>query len=66
LCQVCHFKIQIKVNPERPWVFEHSEWFKPYVCGWYAWRYFGLHLTREQVFEDDWNRELLLSIERLA
>ena len=36
LCQRCHLQIQIKVIMERPWMFEHSEWFKPYVAGYYA------------------------------
>jgi 5-methylcytosine-specific restriction endonuclease McrA len=38
LCQRCHLKIQIKVVLERPWLFEHSEWFRPYVYGYYAFR----------------------------
>jgi len=33
LCQKCHLHIQGKVLIERPWIFEHSEWFKPYVAG---------------------------------
>jgi 5-methylcytosine-specific restriction endonuclease McrA len=36
LCQRCHLQIQAKVVMERPWMFEHSEWFKPYVAGYYA------------------------------
>jgi 5-methylcytosine-specific restriction endonuclease McrA len=36
LCQRCHLQIQHKVIMERPWMFEHSEWFKPYVAGYYA------------------------------
>ena len=40
LCQRCHLKIQNKVVMERQWMFEHSEWFKPYVAGYYA-RQFG-------------------------
>ena len=39
LCQRCHLTIQNKVVLERRWMFEHSEWFKPYVAGYYA------HLT---------------------
>ena len=49
LCQRCHLRIQGKVYPYRPWVWEHSEWFKPYAAGFYAWRYLGVHLTREEV-----------------
>lgn len=36
LCQRCHLSIQSRVILERPWLFEHSEWFKPYVAGYYA------------------------------
>lgn len=36
LCQKCHLHIQAKVVMERPYWFEHSEWFKPYVAGYYA------------------------------
>ncbi|MBE3117656.1 MAG: HNH endonuclease [Candidatus Atribacteria bacterium] len=36
LCQRCHLRIQSKVVMERPWMFEHSDWFKPYVAGYYA------------------------------
>jgi len=36
LCQRCHLHIQAKVIMERVWMFEHSEWFKPYVAGYYA------------------------------
>jgi DNA-directed RNA polymerase subunit RPC12/RpoP len=48
LCQVCHLIIQAKVKIRRPWLmFAHSEWFKPYAAGWYAWRYLGENLSRE-------------------
>src|SRR5262245_53930301 len=33
LCQRCHLQIQGKVTMDRPWLYEHSEWFKPYVGG---------------------------------
>lgn len=36
LCQRCHLQIQHKVIMERPWMLPHSEWFKPYVAGYYA------------------------------
>lgn len=48
LCQVCHLKIQAKVDPHQPWMFEHSEWFKPFVAGFYAWKYEGRKITREE------------------
>lgn len=48
LCQSCHLTIQGRVIPERPWLFEHSPWFKPYVAGFYASFYGGLDITREE------------------
>lgn len=36
LCQRCHLTIQGKVVMEREYMFEHSEWFKPYVYAYYA------------------------------
>jgi hypothetical protein len=39
LCQRCHLRIQNKVVMERQWIFEHTEWFKPYVAGYYATRH---------------------------
>lgn len=48
LCQRDHLIIQRKVLMERPWITEHSEWFKPYAAGFYAWKYEGVELTREE------------------
>jgi hypothetical protein len=49
LCQVCHLIIQAKVKMERPWImFEHSEWFKPYAAGYYAFKYLDKEVTREE------------------
>lgn len=48
LCQRCHLRIQSKVVLERPWIFEHSEWFVPYVAGYYA-HVLGLALDRDAV-----------------
>jgi hypothetical protein len=48
LCQVCHLQIQNKVIPEIPWFFDHSEWMKPYVAGFYAKKYEGRNITREE------------------
>jgi len=62
LCQVCHLHIQAKVDLERRWMFEHSAWFKPYVAGWYAWRYLGESLSRNEVIE---RLEELLDLERV-
>jgi hypothetical protein len=60
LCQRCHLQIQGKVVMERIWPWPHSEWFKPYAAGWYAWVYLGEDITREEAGEraDD-----LLSLE---
>jgi hypothetical protein len=48
LCQVCHLQIQAKVSMEQVWPLEHSEWFLPYAAGWYAWKYLGLDLSRQE------------------
>jgi hypothetical protein len=48
LCQRCHLKIQGKVQMGRVYPWPHSEWFKPYAAGWYAWSYLGEELTREE------------------
>ena len=48
LCQRCHLTIQGKVKLPRPWLLDHSDWFKPYVAGYYAWSLMGEYLTREQ------------------
>lgn len=29
LCQRCHLSVQARVDPRRPWIFEHSDWIKP-------------------------------------
>ena len=46
LCQVCHLVIQGKVVPEQPWMFEHSNWIKPYIAGYYAREFLELHVPR--------------------
>ena len=48
LCQVCHLQIQAKVQPDQSYLWEHSEWFKLYVAGYYAYAYAGLELTRAE------------------
>lgn len=48
LCQRCHLSVQARVVMERPYHGEHSEWFRPYVAGFYAWRYIDAELTREE------------------
>ena len=63
LCQRCHLQIQTKVDPNIPFIFEHSPWFQPYAAGFYAKKYLGLDLTREQVMA---RLDELLSLERMA
>jgi 5-methylcytosine-specific restriction endonuclease McrA len=36
LCQRCHLSIQGRVIMQRQWMLPHSEWFRPYVAGYYA------------------------------
>jgi len=60
LCQKCHLTFQTRVNPEIPWMFEHSDWLKPYVAGFYALKYEGKNLTREEVMQ---NLDRLLAYE---
>jgi hypothetical protein len=52
LCQVCHLQIQARVVPERPWLVQHSPWFVPYVCGFYARYYGGVDITRAEADAD--------------
>ncbi len=63
LCQRCHLSIQGRVDMDRPWVWEHTVWFKPYVAGHYAKRYLGLDLTRAEV---EARLDELLDLERIA
>lgn len=48
LCQVCHLQVQAKLVPERPYLWEHKDWFKPYAAGFYAAER-GIFLRRAQV-----------------
>lgn len=49
LCQRCHLHVQGTVDLNRPWVFDHSPWFRPYVAGFYARKYLAEELSREEV-----------------
>jgi 5-methylcytosine-specific restriction endonuclease McrA len=49
LCQVDHLIVQAKVIPERAWLWEHTDWFKPYAAGFYAWYYGRVETTRADV-----------------
>ncbi len=63
LCQRCHLQIQGKVIPGQPFIFEHSEWFKVYAAGFYAWKYESRQITRIEAFAD---LGRLLDLERIA
>jgi hypothetical protein len=63
LCQRCHLQIQTRVNPEIPYFLEHSDWFRPYVAGFYAHKYEGRTITREEAVA---RMDELLALERLA
>lgn len=49
LCQRCHLEIQGRVRVDQIYPWPHSEWFKPYAAGLYAWMYLEQDLTREEV-----------------
>ena len=51
LCQRCHLRMQRAVVMDRVYSFEHSEWFKPYAAGFYAWKYEQEDLTRAEIME---------------
>ena len=51
LCQVCHLQIQAKVDPSVPWFLGHSDWLKPYVAGFYAWKYETRKITLEEAVD---------------
>lgn len=57
LCQVCHLQIQSKVRMAQTYAHEHSEWFRPYVAGYYAATIAGEFLSRSEV--EDRLEELL-------
>ncbi len=63
LCQRCHLTIQTRVNPAIPYFLEHSAWFRPYVAGYYAKRYEGRDITREEAIA---RLDELLAYERIA
>jgi len=48
LCQRCHLSVQSRVIMERRYPFDHSDWFKPYVAGFYAYKYEGRDISREE------------------
>lgn len=48
LCQRCHLEIQGRVRMDVAYWGEHSDWFKPYVAAYYAHRFLGEDLSREE------------------
>lgn len=48
LCQRDHLIVQRHVVLERSWPWPHSDWFRLYAAGWYAWRFLGEDLSREE------------------
>ena len=63
LCQRCHLRIQGCVRMERPWILEHTPWFRIYAAGFYAWKYLGLDLSRTEV---EARLDELLALEKVA
>jgi hypothetical protein len=63
LCQRCHLTIQGRVIMARIWPWEHTEWFRPYVAGYYAHAYLGEDLNRDEV---EARMDELLELERVA
>lgn len=63
LCQRCHLQVQGKVKMHQTYPFEHSEWFKPYAAGYYAFTYLGEELTRDQAVA---RMDELLALERVS
>lgn len=52
LCQRCHLNVQARVAPERPYLFNHTPWIVPYVCGFYAHYYGRMEISREEAMAD--------------
>lgn len=65
LCQRCHLEIQGKVVMDRVWPYEHTTWFQPYVAGFYAHRYRGVDVTREEA-EQRLDEFLALEVHQLT
>lgn len=63
LCQRCHLIVQGRVNPNIPYFLEHSDWAKIYIAGFYAKKYEGRLITREEATA---RINGLLAYERLA
>ncbi len=62
LDQRCHLRIQANVNLNVRYFLEHADWAKPYMAGFYAWKYQKRDITRETVMAE---LEELLNLERM-
>ena len=51
LCQADHLKIQAQVIMAQTYQLPHTDWFKPYVAGFYAFTLMGEDLSREAVMD---------------
>lgn len=51
------------MNPRLTYFLEHSDWFKPYAAGFYAKKYEGRDITREEAAA---RLDELLRYERIA
>ena len=56
LCQRCHLIIQAKVKMDRIWMFKHTNWFLPYVAGYYS-HLQGIVLDEDEARKIDMNRQ---------
>lgn len=65
LCQKCHLNVQRRVVMQRSWPWPHSPWFQPYAAAFYASKYLGEELTREQTMKRI-DELLALGLEREA
>ena len=65
LCQVCHLQFQGRVRVEQGWTFEVSEWLKPHLAGFFAWRLLGQDVSQKDT-ESRMNELLALGLPRYA
>jgi 5-methylcytosine-specific restriction endonuclease McrA len=63
LCQVCHLSVQSRVVMQRVYPHPHTDWFRPFVAGYYAFVYLGEDLPRPEVEE---RMDELLALELAA
>jgi transcription elongation factor Elf1 len=63
LCQRCHLRFQGRVNPWTTYFLEHSDWFKVYAAGFYAFKYESRQIDRAEAAA---RLDELLAKERVA